>query len=90
MSELPTNGTLYRLNELERRLAALEAGQPAVMAERIRNIGEGQAEMRKHFDQRMDAVESEQESLKKTLIGAAVTIALSAIGFALTVLQVFG
>lgn len=88
---MPTpNGTLYRLAEIERRLATLEAGQPAVMAERMRQLGDNVREMRGHFDKRMESLEAEQESLKKTLIGAAVTFALSSVGFSVTVLTVFG
>lgn len=64
MSDLPANGTAYRLTQIERRVDRLEEGQPAVLAERVVNLTREVHELR-----------DELKSLRRLVMGAFATIA---------------
>jgi len=82
-------GTTWRLVELERRVAELERLQPAVLAEQIKGLRERIDVLERHFHERIDDLESDQASVRKALIGAALAVASSAVLFCFTAFQVF-
>lgn len=78
VSEVP-NGTIpYRVQRLEEDVRELKQGQPAVVADRV-----GRLEREMHSFR--EDVAEDLASLRRLIIGAAVTLVLSSLGIALTV-----
>ncbi len=82
-------GFNWRMVELERRVNELERQQPAVLAEQIRGLRERIDTLERHFHERIDDLESDQASVRKALIGAALAVATSSALFCFTAFQVF-
>ena len=79
------NILLYRVNELARTVRGLIKwqGEVDVERERIRNETKAQAEEMRDLKKAVDA-------LRRTILGFAITIAVSAVVFALTILSSAG
>jgi len=77
MSETSVNGTAWRLTSLEGRVRSLEAHEPAVVVERIRTLNGDYEELK-----------NEIKSLRRALYSFALSVALPAIIFGVTMLQV--
>jgi hypothetical protein len=91
VSEQPGNGTTsFRLNQLERRVDRLEEGQPAVLAERVRQLEVRIGGLDTHVNKRMDDLDEGQQSQQRALVAAAITFAGSSLLFSFTIWQVFG
>lgn len=86
----PNGGLEWRLRNAEKRLDRLEEGQPAVLAERIRQLERRVDDLDRHTNRRMDDLAAGQNALQRAIVGAAVTFAGSALLFSFTVWQVFG
>ena len=82
----PGNGFAWRVAELERRLMAVEQGQPAVVADRVGRLEGDVKDLRSHLDRRFDHVEDQIEkgdkensdenaNLRKILISTWVSLA---------------
>lgn len=82
-------GISWRMTEIERRVRDLERQQPAVLAEQIRGLGQRIDILERHFHERMDDLEEDQASVRRALVGAALTVAVSAALFCFTAFQVF-
>ena len=89
MQGTPEGPLVWRIGELERRVQELEKINPAVLAEQIRGLRERIAILEKHFDERMDDLESDQASVRKALIAAGLSVAGGAALFCFTAFQVF-
>lgn len=74
MSDVPTNGTGFRLTSLERRVDRLENLEPAVMKAEINDIKEA-----------VRAISVEVSAMRKLLMGFMATFALSAVTIAVSV-----
>lgn len=83
--EAGANVTLYRLGELAKTVQALVKwrGEVDVERERLRNDAKTLAEDMKDVKQSVD-------TLRKTILGFALTIAASTVVFALTILSSSG
>jgi hypothetical protein len=77
MSDIPTNGTTWRLSSLESRVSTLENHEPAVIVERVRTLNGDYEELK-----------NEIRSLRRALYSFALSVALAAIIFGVTMLQV--
>lgn len=84
MSDIPGNGrTLdrlgYRVDRLEADVRALHEGQPAVIADRLTRL-------ERAFENFREEATEEARGTRRLIIGAAVSIVVSALGIAFTVL----
>lgn len=68
MSDVPTNGTAFRLNALERKVDRLEALEPAVVKAQVADIRDDITEIR-----------ADLASIRKILVGFLVTFAFTGI-----------
>jgi hypothetical protein len=75
----PASESSYRLGELERRVKVVEDLSPSLTAYKVNEL-EG----------KVDTLNDSFESLRKVLLGFALSIAGSAVVFALTVLTATG
>lgn len=74
------NGTIsYRLGNIERQLDNI---QPVVTKQAV------QQSKIEDLSNDLQALQAEVKSLRTTIVGAAITVAASAVGFAITVLAV--
>lgn len=81
--DVPLESLTVRVEELARRIADLEAdlraNPPAVIAGEIRHLVDDVAQL-----------SGEVKGLRRAVIAFALTVAASAVGFAITVILVFG
>lgn len=85
------NGAIeWRLRRVEDDVRELEKGQPAVIAERTRQLELRVGALNSHVSKRIDDLEAGQNALQRAIVGAAVAFAGSALIFSFTVWQVFG
>jgi Mg2+ and Co2+ transporter CorA len=77
VTEIPVNGTAWRLTSIEARISRIEVLEPAVLAERIHTQTVDLGELR-----------DEVRSLRRALYSFALSISLAAIVFGVTMLQV--
>lgn len=73
----PRSSVDWRLRSLEARVSRLESVNPEVIVERVRNISRD-----------LEEVSGEVRALKRALYTFALSISLSAIAFAVAVLQI--
>jgi hypothetical protein len=70
---------MVRLANVERRLEKLYDLEPAVLAHSVRDLHEDVQDLR-----------DEMRSLRRAVVGSAITVAVSAVGFAFVVMQTWG
>lgn len=74
-----TDGVNQQLSDHARRLADLERTQPAVIANKVEELGKDVLELR-----------DEMKALKRALYGLAISIAGGSVIFAFTAFQIWG
>jgi hypothetical protein len=79
VSEGYTNSVSYRLKRLEEDVQDLKAGQPAVIAERVRMLSLRVAELKTEIQGDMEELRGELATQRKILIGSFVSLALGLI-----------
>ena len=93
MSDIPPHGNnlAWRLTVLEREVERIKAGQPDVVAERVSvlsvRISDLRVEVREDMaglKDQLDDLRLERRSDRRVLIGFLVSVALVALGLALT------
>ena len=93
----PSNNLSWRVTVLEREVDRLKAGQPDVVAERVTSLSgritDLRLEMREdmaRLKEQLDDLKTERKSDRRVLIGFLVSVALVALGLALTNLLATG
>ena len=76
MSDVPANGTGYRLHALEHRVGRLEGYEPAVMRQEIMDVKED-----------IRAIRSAQTWMIRTFVGLCVSLAFAGVSMVLLLTQ---
>jgi outer membrane murein-binding lipoprotein Lpp len=71
----PSNDLRWRVDRLERDVADLQKGQPAVIAERVTRLSADVENLRRDVNEDFTEIRTELASQRKILIGAFVSIA---------------
>lgn len=80
----------YRLKAIEKRLDDLERAEPRVLVERVAGLANRQIEYEKSTKDKFAEQQDEISGLRKAIIAAAITVAVSSLITASTVYVVFG
>ena len=86
---MENNPDNYRLLAIERRLDKLEQVDTQVLVERITQVDERRKERSADLTRRIDQLEVEFTALRRAIVAAAITIAVSAILTTTTIYLVF-
>lgn len=70
----------YRFRRIEDDIRELKRHEPAVIAAEVRRLNQDVADLRKHVDGKFEELEDKIAANTKTLVGFAVTVAVSAVG----------